>query len=87
MKACQCVARLFALALGENLHYFEQPGFFDQPTCMLGMNHYHHTAANLWKNEGDICGVKPHMDSGIMTLLLTDGTEGLERCVNRKVGR
>ena len=25
------------------------------------------------------------MDSGIFTLLLTDGTQGLERCVNRKV--
>ena len=37
-----------------------------------------------WEH-GDPFGIKPHMDSGIFTLLLTDGNPGLERCVNRKV--
>jgi len=43
MESCRILARLFALALGQELTYFEQPGFFDNPTCMLGMNHYHFT--------------------------------------------
>lgn len=85
MKACIILARLFALALGVEMNYFEQPGFFDNPTSMLGMNHYHFPAANLWRDENDPFGVKPHLDSGIFTLLLTDGTQGLERCINRKV--
>ena len=51
---------------------------------VAGMNYYHFPSANLWK-EGEPYGVKPHMDSGIFTLLLTDGTDGLERCVNRRV--
>ena len=41
-------------------------------------------ADHLW-TKGHPYGIKPHMDSGIFTLLLTDGTQGLERCVNRKV--
>lgn len=85
MKACMILARLFALALGMEMNYFERPGFFDNPTCMLGMNHYHFPTAKLWQDESDPFGVKPHLDSGIFTLLLTDGTQGLERCINRKV--
>jgi isopenicillin N synthase-like dioxygenase len=79
------LARLFALALGLDMTYFDQPGFFDNPTCLLGMNYYHFRSG-IWK-EGEGFGIKPHMDSGIFTLLLTDGSEGLERCVNRKVRR
>ena len=41
MDACSTLARLFALALSLPLEYFEQPGFFDNPTCMLGMNTYY----------------------------------------------
>ena len=86
MKACQYLARLFALALGKDMDFFEQPGYFDNPTCMLGMNHYDFTSVKFWENEEkDRYGIKPHMDSGIFTLLLTDGSEGLERCINRKV--
>ena len=84
-KACRTLARLFALALGVEMEYFEQPGFFDNPTCLLGMNHYHFPQSQLWRNENDPYGVKPHLDSGIFTLLMTDGSEGLERCVNHKV--
>ena len=83
MKACQILAQLFALALGLEQNYFEP--FFDHPTCMLGMNYYHFPTAKLWQDENDPFGVKPHLDSGIFTLLLTDGSEGLERCINRKV--
>ena len=85
MKSCKTLARLFAIALSLPVDYFEQPGFFDNPTCMLGMNTYYFPKANVWKSEKDPYGIKPHMDSGIFTLLLTDGSDGLERCVNRKV--
>ena len=68
------------------MEYFEQPGFFDNPTCLLCMNHYHFPeAAKIWQNDNDPFGVKPHLDSGIFTLLMSDGVDGLERCVNRKV--
>ena len=82
-KACRTLARLFALALGVEMEYFEQPGFFDNPTCLLCMNHYPNVA--LWRNDKDPFGIKPHLDSGIFTLLMSDGSEGLERCINRKV--
>ena len=49
------------------------------------MNHYHFPNAALWQNENDRFGVKPHLDSGIFTLLLTDGSDGLERCANHTV--
>ena len=85
-KACRTLARLFALALGVKMEYFEQPGFFDNPTCLLCMNHYHFPeAAKIWQNDNDPFGVKPHLDSGIFTLLMSDGVDGLERCINRKV--
>ena len=85
MRSCRILARLFALALGQEIEYFEQPGFFDNPTCLLGMNYYHfENNGRLWQ-DGDPYGIKPHMDSGIFTLLLTDGSQGLERCINRKV--
>ena len=85
MDACKILARLFALALNLPVDYFEQPGLFDNPTCMLGMNSYNFPSAKMWEDETDAYGIKPHMDSGIFTLLLTDGSDGLERCVNRKV--
>ena len=47
IKSCRILARLFALALGQELTYFEKPGFFDNPTCMLGMNYYHFDT--LWR--------------------------------------
>ena len=50
------------------------------------MNHYHFPdAAKIWQNDNDPFGIKPHLDSGIFTLLMSDGSEGLERCINRKV--
>ena len=84
-NACKTLAKIFALSLGIPMDYFETPGFFDNPTCLLGMNNYHFPESKLWRNEKDPFGIKPHMDSGIFTLLLTDGSEGLERCINRKV--
>ena len=30
-------------------------------------------------------GIRPHLDSGIFTFLLTNGVQGLERCVNNQV--
>ena len=41
MRSCRILARLFAIALGQEPTYFEKPGFFDNPTCLLGMNFYH----------------------------------------------
>ena len=68
-KACITLSRLFALALGLPMEYFEQPGFFDNPTCLLGMNSYHFPHSEIWRNEEDPYGIKPHMDSGTHTLL------------------
>ena len=73
--------QILALALGLDKNYFNQPGFFDNPTCLLGMNHYQFRT----QDASNVIGIKPHLDSGVFTLLITDGSEGLERCVNRKV--
>ena len=41
LNACRVLARLFARALGVDPDFFDRPGYFDNPTCLLGMNFYH----------------------------------------------
>eukprot|EP00658_Telonema_sp_P-2_P062707 TRINITY_DN51392_c0_g1_i1.p1 TRINITY_DN51392_c0_g1~~TRINITY_DN51392_c0_g1_i1.p1 ORF type:complete len:182 (-),score=13.82 TRINITY_DN51392_c0_g1_i1:159-704(-) len=56
--------------------HFDTPGLFDQPTWLLGMVRY------LAQQPGSRrqYGIAPHQDSGIFTLLYTDGGAGLEMC-------
>lgn len=96
LKAAKVLQKLLALSLGLDRDFFDQAGYFDKPTCLLGINRYKFPTKmkngdpippemyQRWK-EGDALGIRPHLDSGIFTFLLTNGVQGLERCVNNQV--
>ena len=90
--------KLLALSLGLDRDFFDQAGYFDKPTCLLGVNRYKFPTqmkngepipAEIYQRwiEGDPLGIRPHLDSGIFTFLLTNGVQGLERCANNQVSK
>ena len=74
--------QLIAVALGLDRSFFDQVGFFDKPTWLLGLNHYQAIPSNI---HTGVFGIRPHADSGIFTLLLSDGKPGLQICINKSV--
>ncbi len=74
--------QLIAVALGLDHTFFEGPGYFDQPTWVLGLVHY---AALQSNEEKGMFGIRPHCDSGMFTLLLGDGNPGLQVCLDKSV--
>ena len=96
LKAAKVLQKLLALSLGLDRDFFDQDGYFDKPTCLLGVNRYKFPThmkngdpipKEIYQRwiEGDPLGIRPHLDSGIFTFLLTNGVQGLERCVNNQV--
>ncbi|XP_065052350.1 uncharacterized protein LOC135681699 [Rhopilema esculentum] len=74
--------KVFAVSLGLDENYFEQPGYFDMPTWLLGLTYYfpERSDASL-----EIYGIRPHCDSGMFTLLIGDGKPGLQVCLDKSV--
>jgi isopenicillin N synthase-like dioxygenase len=55
--------------------FFQHNGAFEIPTAVLRLLHY---AGDIdASNDGNI-GAGPHSDFGMLTLLATDGTPGLQ---------
>ena len=72
--------RALAEALGAEQSAFDD--MFREGTWLLGFNHY---VAHRSPDEGDRpdlgeCGIAPHQDDGLFTLLHTDGQRGLQIC-------
>jgi len=95
LKAAKILQKLLALSLGLDKDFFDQDGYFDKPTCLLGVNRYKFPtklktgepiSPEIYQRwiDGDPLGIRPHLDSGIFTFLLTNGVQGLERCVNNQ---
>eukprot|EP01125_Pyxidicula_operculata_P001668 TRINITY_DN11504_c0_g1_i1.p1 TRINITY_DN11504_c0_g1~~TRINITY_DN11504_c0_g1_i1.p1 ORF type:complete len:303 (+),score=43.39 TRINITY_DN11504_c0_g1_i1:13-921(+) len=66
------VMRVVALSLGLNAKYFEEQQVFVKPYLLLRLIHYFGIV------DPDKCAADPHTDYGMITLLLTDGTPGLQ---------
>ena len=72
--------RLVALALRQDMEIFDRPGYFDVPFWLLGMVHY---SRELSDPEAGLYSIRPHCDSGMFTLLVTDGQPGLQICPDK----
>ena len=62
-----------ARAIGEPADYFDDA--FDKPMALLRGNYYPPRPADAGRDD---FGIAPHTDYGCLTLLATDGSEGLE---------
>jgi len=72
------VARLFAAAAGQP-GAFDKPGMFDKPMAALRLLHYDAVRSNV---DAGIFGCGAHTDYGLLTLLSTDATPGLQILMN-----
>ena len=74
------LCRLFAVALGLSPDFFETSGYFEGAAWLLGLTHY--IAVKSDESAG-VYGIRPHCDSGMFTLLLSDGKPGLQVCLDK----
>jgi isopenicillin N synthase-like dioxygenase len=80
MEAATIVLRGLAIALDLRAGFFERR--MRQPSCNLRMVHY--PPLDAAARRDDVLGCGTHTDYGLVTLLLTDGVDGLE--VRRRDG-
>ena len=71
---------ILAVALGLEFDFFSSPGYFDYPTWLLGFVHYFSGSPS--SPQTGLYGIRPHTDSGIFTLLASDGQPGLQVCLH-----
>ena len=76
------VVRLLALALDLPGDYFDAPGMFDKPQVFLRPLRYSSERSDPAKG---VYGAGAHSDYGMITLLATDGTPGLQ--IQPRAGR
>ena len=76
------VVRLLALALDLPGEYFDAPGMFDKPQVFLRPLRY---SSEVSDPARGIFGAGAHSDYGMVTLLCTDGTPGLQ--IQPRAGR
>ncbi|KAM6557246.1 hypothetical protein CsatB_004265 [Cannabis sativa] len=69
--------RLIALALKLEETFFERMGGLDKPTAYLRLLRY---PGELGSADENVCGASAHSDYGTITLLATDGVQGLQIC-------
>ena len=74
--------KLIVISLNLPSSYFDKPGFFDKSTWVLGFNHYFPVKS---VTSDKVFGIRPHCDSGIFTMLLTDKNMGLEMCRDKTI--
>lgn len=71
---------LIALALNLDATYFNKPGMMDEPLAFIRLLHYPGKSSS---SESGIIGASAHSDYGMLTLLATDGVQGLQICRNK----
>ncbi|KAF4374740.1 hypothetical protein F8388_020261 [Cannabis sativa] len=69
--------RLIALALKLEESFFERMGGLDKPTAYLRLLRY---PGEVGSADENVCGASAHSDYGMITLLATDGVQGLQIC-------
>ncbi|CAL5081619.1 unnamed protein product [Urochloa decumbens] len=71
------ILSLIALSLDLDAEFFEKNGAFEIPTAVLRLLHY---TGDVNASEDGNIGAAAHSDYGMLTLLATDGTPGLQIC-------
>ncbi|RCV11813.1 hypothetical protein SEVIR_2G225600v4 [Setaria viridis] len=71
------ILSLIALSLDLDAEFFQKNGAFEIPTAVLRLLHY---AGNVNASDDRNIGAAAHSDYGMLTLLATDGTPGLQIC-------
>ncbi|XP_059440975.1 2-oxoglutarate-Fe(II) type oxidoreductase hxnY-like isoform X2 [Corylus avellana] len=77
LSAGKKLLSLLALALNEDEDFFEKVGALDKPSAFLRLLHY---PGELGSSDEEIYGASAHSDYGMVTLLATDGVQGLQVC-------
>ncbi|XP_062147342.1 2-oxoglutarate-Fe(II) type oxidoreductase hxnY-like [Alnus glutinosa] len=77
LSAGKRLLSLLALALNEDEDFFEKLGALDKPMAFLRLLHY---SGELGSSDEEIYGASAHSDYGMVTLLATDGVQGLQVC-------
>ncbi|KAL6846511.1 hypothetical protein ACP4OV_023959 [Aristida adscensionis] len=72
------ILSLIALSLDLDADFFQRNGAFEIPSAFIRLLHYS-GETNAFGNNG-IFGAAAHSDYGMLTLLTTDGTPGLQIC-------
>lgn len=68
---------LIALALNLDENFFEKVGALNDPLPFLRLLHY---PGDVGFSDEEIYGASAHSDYGMITLLMTDGVDGLQIC-------
>ncbi|CAM8987021.1 hypothetical protein QQ045_006561 [Rhodiola kirilowii] len=68
---------IIALALNMDKDFFSKVGAIDEPNAFLRLLHY---PGELEASNDEIYGASAHSDYGMITLLATDGVDGLQVC-------
>ncbi|WJX54214.1 RING-type E3 ubiquitin transferase [Trifolium repens] len=78
----KAVARMIALALGLDANFFYKPETFGEPIVIVRPLHYQDKIPD--PSQG-LYAAGAHTDYGLITLLATDGVQGLQICKNKDV--
>ncbi|XP_021893679.1 2-oxoglutarate-Fe(II) type oxidoreductase [Carica papaya] len=77
LSAGKRLMHLIALALNVHENFFEEVGALDEPAAFLRLLHY---PGELNSSDEEIYGASAHSDYGMITLLATNGVQGLQVC-------
>ncbi|KAL6905216.1 hypothetical protein ACP4OV_002817 [Aristida adscensionis] len=71
------ILSLIALSLDLDAEFFQKIGAFDNPSSVVRLLHY---PGEVNESDSGNYGASAHSDYGMITLLATDGTPGLQIC-------
>ncbi|CAM0956408.1 unnamed protein product [Alopecurus aequalis] len=77
MAAGKRILSLIALSLDLDAEFFQKIGAFDHPSAAIRLLHY---PGEVNEYDNGNYGASAHSDYGMITLLATDGTPGLQIC-------
>ncbi|KAL6641337.1 hypothetical protein ACP70R_019518 [Stipagrostis hirtigluma subsp. patula] len=79
LDASKRILSLIALSLDLDAEFFQKIGAFDNPSSVIRLLHYPGEGEVNESDSGNY-GASAHSDYGMITLLATDGTPGLQIC-------
>uniref|UniRef100_A0ACD5YVE2 Uncharacterized protein n=1 Tax=Avena sativa TaxID=4498 RepID=A0ACD5YVE2_AVESA len=77
LAAGKRIVSLIALSLDLEADFFQNIGAFDRPSALVRLLHY---SGEVNESDKGNYGASAHSDYGMITLLVTDGTPGLQIC-------
>ncbi|XP_010267155.1 PREDICTED: 2-oxoglutarate-Fe(II) type oxidoreductase-like isoform X2 [Nelumbo nucifera] len=86
LRVAKAVARIIALALDLDAEFFDKPEMLGKPIATLRLLHYEgvrQITGRVSNPAKGIYGAGAHSDYGLITLLATDDTPGLQICKDK----